>query len=98
MTDYLREARRNREVVEQVRYAVNWIIGGYENMIADGQMSHDELPTFSELVDEVFNSLHCCHYGEGYEANGALTSVITQNSNHLRGLIAYEMINTNFII
>lgn len=42
----------------QVVHATNWIVGGYENAILDGDM--EEMPSRVQLIDEIYYQVMNC--------------------------------------
>ena len=54
-----------RIAVYQIRYAIYDIAGGYENSVTDGQIKETELPSFTELRDEVYDGIMNNTYDEG---------------------------------
>ena len=55
--------------VRNIRYAVNWIVGGYYNCIQDGYPEY--LPTCrKDLADEIYSSAMTNLYRDGYEGYG----------------------------
>jgi len=44
-------------VEKQVEFALDFVLAGYQNMVADGQMKKEDLPALSDIVDEVYDEL-----------------------------------------
>lgn len=78
-------------VTEQVEYAVDFVLGGYENSIADGNMTREDVPNWDSLIDEIYSNITTMHYGLGYEAPQPRNEVIRADETLLRGLIDYHM-------
>lgn len=45
---------REQKAKTQIHFASNSIIGGYENAVSDGQLDKNDLPSLSELIDEIY--------------------------------------------
>lgn len=43
---------------QQVKYAVDWILGGYENDILDG--NREEMPSKEVLIDQIYEQVMTC--------------------------------------
>lgn len=56
-----------KEAYRQVVHASNWIVGGYENAIMDGEM--DEMPSRVQLIDEIYWQVMNCFSTEGRIVN-----------------------------
>ena len=62
----MKEMNKHQKLAaQQVKHAINWIVGGYENSIQDGHMDASEMPSKEELVDEIYNELMVSSYGPG---------------------------------
>lgn len=85
-------------VKEQVDLAVNHVMGGYENAIVDGQLSHFDVPPFNSLVNEVYCNMQHNSYAEGAEMQGAFREVLSVEEPKLKGIIAYAIMNTHWDI
>lgn len=81
--------------LEQVKLAVDHVLGGYENAIADGHMTHNDLPDAFTLVAEVYHNLRNCHYEVGCEGPGSLPEVEHCSEDLLKGMILMALINTH---
>jgi len=51
----------------QVVHASNWIVGGYENSIQDGEL--DVMPSRAQLIDEIYWTVTHCFCQEGMIAS-----------------------------
>lgn len=49
----------------QVVHASNWIVGGYENGINDGE--YDKMPSRKALEEEIYDCIMTCTTGEGFQ-------------------------------
>lgn len=54
-----------KKAAKQIKYAIYDIVCGYENSVSDGMMKEDELPTFEQLQQEVYDGIMANTYGEG---------------------------------
>lgn len=78
-------------IKEQVDYAVNWCLGGYENAIQDGYMEHHLMPSCLELVEEIYSNLQYSSYYLGAEANGPVREIKECDPVFLKGVIAHRI-------
>lgn len=56
--------KHQKRAIKNIRHGYNWVIGGLENSVQDGQM--DELPPIEEMFEEVYTEVHCCTFDEGF--------------------------------
>lgn len=55
--------------IRNIRYAIDWIVGGYYNSLQDGDLEY--LPAGrEELVEEIYDSAMSDAYGPGYMGCG----------------------------
>lgn len=55
--------KHQKVAAEQLSNAYNWIVGGYENSVTDGDL--EEVPSIEELFNEVLDEATSHLYGEG---------------------------------
>ena len=49
---------KNRKTLERVAaVAADWVVGGWDNSVTDGYTTVDELPSFDELMNEVYDEM-----------------------------------------
>ena len=51
---------------KEVKNAFNWVVGGYENSVCDGQM--EEMPTYEAIVEEIYWTVMNCTTTEGHQS------------------------------
>jgi len=58
---------------KQLKNAYNWIVGGNENSVSDGEMTNEEFNEWiqNEALDEVYHEAITTEYGEGYSGGKA---------------------------
>lgn len=52
---------------KEVKNAFNWVVGGYENSVCDGQM--EEMPSYEDIVDEIYWTVMNCTTEQGYQSS-----------------------------
>lgn len=83
-----REMTGNEKIAyKNTKYAVQDIVGGYENSISDGYM--EEMPTYEELEDEVYFATTTGTYGEGYASCHPTKEVNFAGEAFIREVIRY---------
>jgi hypothetical protein len=65
--------RHQKAAYLQVIAATNWVIGGYENSVADGDM--DDLPSEGALVSEIYDTVLNCTTGEGFQSSRPIKEI-----------------------
>lgn len=58
MTSHQKSALKN------IRCGYNWVIGGLENAVQDGEM--EEMPAVEEMFEEVYDEVTNCAFDEGF--------------------------------
>ena len=60
---------------EQVINAIDWLTGDYENMLMDGIITEDEIPSHEELMEDTYNMVLNCRTYAGMQKDGGLDEV-----------------------
>lgn len=56
--------KHQQGALKNIRCGYNWVIGGLENSVQDGQM--EELPPVEEMFEEVYDEVTSCTFDEGF--------------------------------
>jgi len=83
--------KRNKKVQMVVNQSIDFVVGGYENAISDGDM--EEMPAFSDLMVEVYEEVMAT---KNIEGSGFLIPVKKDIRFHGTKRI-YEMIEQTMI-
>lgn len=75
MMKYSEMNGNQKYAAQQVKHAWNWTYGGYENSIMDGYMTKDELPSWEQMVAEIYQEVVTTTHGEGFSRAGARDEV-----------------------
>lgn len=83
-----KEMNGNEKIAyKNTKYAVQDIVGGYENSITDGYM--EKMPTYEDLEDEVYYATTTGTYGEGYASCHPTKEVTFAGEKFIREVIRY---------
>jgi hypothetical protein len=94
--EYMLTTNEYKVIKKQVEFAVDSVLGGYQNEITDGQRKRYQLPTLIELVDETYCNVTTTGYALGCEGLKVCPEIKDCDSNLLKGIIAYEIMNGQF--
>lgn len=62
----IKEMNKHQKIAaKQVKYAIDYIVGGLENSIQDGHMEESDMPSKAELVEEIYSEMMNCSFGPG---------------------------------
>lgn len=56
--------KHQKAALKNIRYGYNWVIGGLENSVQDGNL--DEMPSVEEMFEEVYDEVISCTFAEGF--------------------------------
>ena len=56
--------KHQKDAMKNIRHGYNWVVGGLENSVQDGQM--EELPPVEEMFEEVYDEVTSCAFAEGF--------------------------------
>lgn len=56
--------KHQQGALKNIRCGYNWVIGGLENSVQDGQMG--ELPPVEDMFEEVYDEVTSCAFDEGF--------------------------------
>ena len=83
-----KEMNGNEKIAyRNTKYAIQDIVGGYENSISDGYM--EEMPTYEDLEDEVYYATTTGTYGEGFASCHPIKEVNFAGEKFIREVIRY---------
>lgn len=84
----IKEMNGNEKIAyRNTKYAVQDIVGGYENSITDGYM--EEMPTYEDLEDEVYYATTTGTYGDGWASCDPTKEVTFAGEKFIREVIRY---------
>ena len=73
-----------------IYHAYNWIVGGYENDVSDGNI--EQMPSRAELAEEIYNSALNNSYLEGMmTVNGARREMRFAGEKFCRAYIDWKL-------
>lgn len=83
-----KEMNGNEKIAyKNTKYAVQHIVGGYENSITDGYMT--EMPTYEDLEDEVYYETTTATYGDGWASCHPTKEVTFAGEKFIREVIRH---------
>lgn len=56
--------KHQKSALKNIRCGYNWVIGGLENSVQDGEM--EEMPAVEEMFEEVYDEVTSCTFDEGF--------------------------------
>jgi hypothetical protein len=56
--------KHQKSALKNIRCGYNWVIGGLENAVQDGEM--EEMPAVEEMFEEVYDEVTSCTFDEGF--------------------------------
>lgn len=56
--------KHQKSALKNIRCGYNWVIGGLENAVQDGEM--EELPAVEEMFEEVYDEVTNCNFDEDF--------------------------------
>lgn len=60
----MKEMNKHQKIAaKQVKYAIDYIVGGLENSVQDGYL--DEMPSKADMVEDVYSEMMNCSFGPG---------------------------------
>lgn len=62
--------KHQKQAIQNIRHGYNWVIGGLENSVQDGQL--DALPSIEDMFNEVYDEVMSCFFDIGFcDSKGA---------------------------
>lgn len=65
--------RHQKLAAKKVKAAYNWIIGGLENSVQDGNL--DKMPSIEDMFEQVYDGVMTEDYGDGYAGGNTKTEL-----------------------
>ena len=88
----MKEMNKHQKIAaKQVKYAIDYIVGGYENSIQDGHMEQNDMPSKEQLVDEIYDEMMNCTFGPGSCRNHPTEEVKFAGTEFIKFYIDYRL-------